>query len=111
MQRAFLQFGWLVVCMFGAIAVFAQDLHFSQFQASPLNHNPALTGIFNGDKRFSASYRNQWFSVPVDYLTFSGSYDMKFRPDGARSFWSAGAVFNYDRAGDSKLATAYLGLN
>ncbi|MDX1409664.1 MAG: type IX secretion system membrane protein PorP/SprF, partial [Saprospiraceae bacterium] len=35
----------------------------------------------------------------------------KFRPDGANSFWSAGAVFNYDRAGDADLAMAYLGLN
>ena len=95
----------------GVAGLVAQDLHFSQFHTSPLNHNPALTGIFNGDKRISANYRNQWFEVPVKYLTFSGSYDMKFRPDGARSFWSAGAIFNYDRAGDSKLATAYLGLN
>ena len=111
MQR-YLRIGGLVLtCLMCISGIFAQDLHFSQFDASPLNHNPALTGIFSGDKRFGANFRRQWFEVPVDYITFSGSYDMKFRRDGARSFWSGGAVFNYDRAGDSKLATAYLGLS
>ena len=104
---------WWIVCL--CLVFFlendAQDLHFSQFQTSPQNHNPALTGIFSGDKRFAANYRRQWFSVPVDYLTFSGSYDRKFRADGANSFWSAGAVFNYDRAGDADLAMAFLGVS
>ena len=88
-----------------------QGLHFSQFQNSPLNHNPGLTGVFSGDQRFIGTFRRQWFQVPVDYLTFSGSYDMKFRRDGARSFWGAGAIFNYDRAGDARMAMAYIALN
>ncbi len=111
MQKILLKCGVLVLCLLFFTKSDAQDLHFSQFQNSPLNHNPALTGIFNGDKRFIANYRRQWFDVPVDYMTFSGSYDMKFRPDGANSFFSAGAIFNYDQAGDARLATAYLGLN
>ncbi len=104
-------------CSFLAILAFffiksdAQDLHFSQFQNSPLNHNPGLTGIFSGDQRFIGNFRRQWFQVPVDYLTFSASYDMKFRRDGAKSFWSAGAIFNYDRAGDARLAMAHVALN
>lgn len=89
----------------------AQDLHFSQFQNSPLNHNPALTGIFNGDERYAASLRRQWFSVPVDYMTFTGSYDRKFLRDGATNFWSGGVLFDYDRAGTADLSTAYLGVN
>ena len=111
MQNILLRFAILALGLFFFIKSDAQDLHFSQFQNSPLNHNPALTGIFHGDKRFIANYRRQWFDVPVDYLTFSGSYDMKFRRDGANSFWGAGVLFNYDRAGDARLATAYLGLN
>lgn len=93
------------------LGITAQDLHFSQFQNSPLNHNPALTGIFNGDQRYASSFRRQWFSVPVDYLTFTGSYDRKFLRDGASRFWSGGVVFDYDRAGDAKLSTAFLGVN
>lgn len=111
MQNILLKCGILVLCLLFFTKSDAQDLHFSQFQNSPLNHNPALTGIFNGDKRIIANYRRQWFEVPVDYMTFSGSYDMKFRPDGANSFFSGGAIFNYDQAGDARLATAYLGLN
>jgi len=111
MQKLLHRCGVLVLFLLFLVKSDAQDLHFSQFQNSPLNHNPALTGIFNGDQRIAANYRRQWFDVPVDYLTFSGSYDMKFRADGARSFWSAGAVFNYDRAGDARLATAFIGLN
>ena len=111
MQKILLRCGLLVACALFFLKSDGQDLHFSQFQNSPLNHNPALTGIFNGDQRFAANYRRQWFEASADYLTFSGSYDMKFRRDGARNFWSAGAIFNYDRAGDANLATAFLGLN
>lgn len=79
----------------------AQDIHFSQFFNSPLNINPALTGVSNGDQRFQANYRNQWTNVPVDYLTFSGAYDQAItdRSDST-GYWSLGGLFNYDKAGD-----------
>lgn len=111
MHKILLRCGKLVafVIFFGSLH--AQDMHFSQFHNSPLNHNPALTGIFNGDQRFSGIYRRQWFAVPVDYMTFSGAYDMKFRRDGASSFFSGGALFNYDRAGDANLSMAHLALS
>lgn len=114
MQRKFTQWGVIVLFLLGVTQfnqVFAQDLHFSQFQTAAMNHNPALTGIFSGDQRFAANFRRQWFSVPVDYMTFTASYDQKFRPDGASSWWNAGAVFNYDQAGDGKLHLASLGVN
>lgn len=85
-------------------SVKAQDLHYSQFYNSPLNLNPALTGIFNGDHRFTASLRDQWRFVPVPWFTFSGSYDQKYYPKNSeKSFWGFGANFNYDRQGDSHL--------
>ncbi len=94
------------LCVIGSLS--AQDLHFSQFFNSPLNTNPANTGIFNGDVRFGGHFRQQWKSVPVDYLTFSGYIDSKFRrkknPDG--NFFSGGLLFNYDRAGDARLTLA-----
>jgi hypothetical protein len=49
----------------------AQDIHFSQFSFSPANLNPAYTALFDGDVRFVANYRNQWFTVPVNYNTVS----------------------------------------
>jgi hypothetical protein len=41
----------------------AQDVGFSHFYDQPLLRNPALAGIFTGDIRFTASYRNQWQTV------------------------------------------------
>ena len=38
----------------------AQDIHFSQFNMSPGNLNPAFTGFFDGDVRGVANYRSQW---------------------------------------------------
>jgi type IX secretion system PorP/SprF family membrane protein len=58
----------------------AQDIHFSQFYASPLNLNPALTGKVNGDYRISGIYRGQWWGN-FDNKTFSTpsvSFDMPF---------------------------------
>ena len=49
--------------MLAAVAVQAQDIHFSQFYQSPLNLNPALTGVMNCNHRIVANYRNQWASV------------------------------------------------
>lgn len=80
-----------------ACAVTAQDLHYSQFYNSPININPANTGIFNGDKRINLSYRQQWRSI-VPWTTFSGSYDMKFYPKkDKKGFFSGGIMLNYDQ--------------
>ena len=56
----------------------AQDIGFSQFYDQPLLRNPALAGIFNGDVRLTASYRNQWQSVTIPYRTFGISSELKF---------------------------------
>lgn len=41
----------------------AQDIHFSQFYASPLTLNPAQTGWYKGDVRISGNYRSQWKAI------------------------------------------------
>lgn len=82
-------------------SVKGQDIHFSQVDHSPLNLNPALTGIFNGDIRFAGIYRNQWSSVPVPYLSFSGAYDTKLAIKALKKgSLSVGTLFNYDRSGE-----------
>jgi type IX secretion system PorP/SprF family membrane protein len=53
----------------------AQDPHFSQFFASPLTVNPALTGKFNGTYRIAGNYRNQWPSINNAYTTATVSAD------------------------------------
>lgn len=82
----------------------AQDIHFSQFNRSPLNFNPALTGIFDGDKRVAINFRQQWKSVPVNYFTMSGAYDMNIMPKKMKKgFFGLGVQINFDRAGDGLL--------
>lgn len=60
----------------------AQDIHFSQFYASPLTLNPALTGRVNGNYRVAGIYRSQWGAIPdISGPTFgtpAGSFDMPF---------------------------------
>lgn len=95
-----------------AVNLSAQDIHFSQFYNSPLNLNPALSGVFAEDVRFIGNYRNQWQSVPVPYLTFSGAYDTKikskFTPNG---YFAAGGIFNYDKQGTGELRLAQFSIN
>ena len=89
-----------------------QDIHLSQYHFGRLQVNPALTGIFNGDRQASLIHKQQYFAVPVDYLTFSGSFDIKFRSaQNQPGFFSAGVLFNYDQAGDSELTLGSLTLN
>ena len=45
----------------------AQDPHFSQFYLSPLQLNPALTGVMNEDIRASLLHRSQWRTVSAPF--------------------------------------------
>src|SRR4028118_1209504 len=53
----------------------AQDPHFSQFFASPLTLNPALTGKFDGNLRVAGNYRNQWPTINRAFTTSAVSVD------------------------------------
>ena len=53
----------------------AQDPHFSQFFASPLSLNPALTGRFDGTLRVAGNYRNQWPTIDNAFKTYTASVD------------------------------------
>ncbi len=58
---------------------FAQDIHFSQYYATPLVTNPANTGNIDGTFRIAGIYRNQWLSVipgGTPYSTMGASFDM-----------------------------------
>jgi len=52
----------IALILFVAWKLSAQDPHFSQYYFTPLEVNPALTGIFEGKYRASMSYRDQWSS-------------------------------------------------
>jgi type IX secretion system PorP/SprF family membrane protein len=84
----------------------AQDIHFSQFYLSPLNLNPAMTGVMNCNIRLVGNYRNQWASVLKNnaYSTYSFSYDQKI-PVGRYDYFGVGGTFWGDRAGEAEFAT------
>ena len=95
----------LLICLISGVV--SQDLHFSQHFNSPLNLSPGLTGVFNGDYRVTGSYKSQWRTVPVDYLTFSGAVDIKLDQYGSRKGnFNVGLLFDYDQAGDLELSLA-----
>jgi len=96
---------FILLCLSIAQNVFAQDIHFSQFSFSPANLNPAYTALFDGDVRFVANYRNQWFTVPVNYNTVSLSADMNLYTLKNHDKIGGGLTFYYDRAGDSKFTS------
>lgn len=78
---------------------FAQDIHFSQFYASPLTLNPANTGNYIGDWRFCNSLRNQWNAIvkKKGYQTVALSYDQQFYVFNERI--SGGIAIVNDRSG------------
>ncbi|GIV33609.1 MAG: hypothetical protein KatS3mg031_1144 [Chitinophagales bacterium] len=93
----------LCVSTFSGIS-FSQDIHFSQFYASPLTLNPALTGFIDGTYRLTAIYRNQWRSVTTPYHTVGASFDMRLLDGKIKDVLGAGASAVYDQAGDGNLS-------
>jgi type IX secretion system PorP/SprF family membrane protein len=97
----------LFVLLLGTgVAATAQDIHFSQFYLSPLNLNPAMTGLMNCNIRLTANYRNQWASVLKSnaYSTYNASYDQKI-PVGRYDNFGIGGTFWGDQAGEANFAT------
>jgi type IX secretion system PorP/SprF family membrane protein len=103
----------LFVCFTLASASLAQDPNFSQFFASPLTMNPAMTGKFDGVYRFAANYRNQWPTINNAYTTMTASLDMGILKNRVPDFdqFGIGVMAYSDKAGDGALNSTYLGLS
>lgn len=67
---------YFILLSVAAINVAAQDPNFSQFFASPLTLNPALTGKFDGAYRVAGNYRNQWPTINNAFTTYTASFDI-----------------------------------
>jgi type IX secretion system PorP/SprF family membrane protein len=78
---------------------FSQDIHFSQFFEAPLWRNPSLAGIYKGDIRMQAVYRDQWNSVTDAYKTGSFNAEYKMPIGKANDFITTGIEALYDKAG------------
>jgi type IX secretion system PorP/SprF family membrane protein len=99
----------VIACVALTLVSRAQDPNFSQFFASPLTMNPALTGKFDGVFRMAGNYRNQWPSINNAYITGTASVDMgilKNRiPEGDQ--FGIGIMGFTDRAGNGALTSNY----
>jgi len=95
-KHSFLVLGFCFVLFSGI----SQNIHFSQFDFSPLNTNAAFTGDFEGSWRVGNIYRSQWAAISNPYTTNSLFYDRQLLVAGHKL--GAGILVNYDRSGDFK---------
>lgn len=107
-----------VLFVFGiAFSLQAQDKHFTQFYASPLTLNPALTGAFQGRYSVGLNYRDQWRgALDEPFRTFSTSLEVKFplkdffrfvRKDNA----AVGLLFFSDKVGGVDFNTTQIAIS
>lgn len=91
----------------------AQDPHFSQFFASPLTLNPALTGKFDGNFRVAGNYRNQWPTINRAFTTTTVSIDFPVMQShiSPTDTWGAGLMGYSDQSANSALKLNYLSIS
>ena len=96
-----------------ASAVKAQDPNFSQFFASPLTLNPALTGKFNGQVRAAGNYRNQWPTINNAFTTYTVSADFGILKNNIPEIdqFGIGIMGFSDQSGNGILKNNYLSLS
>ncbi len=103
----------LLVCVALVSVSTAQDPNFSQFFASPLTLNPALTGKFDGVYRVAGNFRNQWPTINNAFVTKTASIDFGILKNRLAEIdkLGVGILGVTDRAGDGVLVTNYAGLS
>ncbi len=101
----------IFIFLLNLIAVYAQDVNFSQVNKNPLSQNPSNTGFFNGVHRLGVSYRSQWKSITTPYTTTSAFYDVQFLKKQKEDRMGIGLVFLSDKSGDVELGLTQVSLS
>lgn len=99
---------------FGALfCVKAQDPNFSQFFASPLTLNPALTGKFDGVFRVAGNYRNQWPTINNAFTTATISVDGSILKNSIPDYdqFGVGVMAFTDKSGNGVLQNNFIALS
>ena len=103
--------------LLGTIALNAQDVHFSQYNFSPMTLNPAMTSVYK-DLQITLNYKDQWRIVDA-YKTSEVTFEMKLnqktwiKMDKVTEVYKKklvkglafGINFYSDKAGDGNLKT------
>lgn len=102
----------LLLIGFPGVAI-AQDPSFSQFFASPLNINPALTANINSKWRLVSNFRDQWIGPASPYATGTVSFDSKIMKDKLpeTNVLGLGGMLMYDYAMSGIHKSVYGSLN
>lgn len=112
-----LKFYTLAILVLAAVSLQAQDIHFSQYYASPLTLNPALTGKFDGLYRINAIYRGQYYGVTQSnslYRTPALSVDfslLKDKMNGNALGVGLAVVNDQQNSGAGKISATTISLN
>lgn len=85
-----------VLLFFAEIEIFAQDIHFSQFQSTPIYNNAANTGASDADFRLSNDYRSQWNKIDYPFNTLMLAGDARIRFLGRQA--GIGAMLVHDQS-------------
>jgi type IX secretion system PorP/SprF family membrane protein len=97
------------------LEIVAQDRHFSQFYASPMTLNPALTGMYQGSYRVTSNYRSQWGSwINAPVTTFALAGDLNFSNPfniTSKDKIGVGLMFYRDQIGDIGLNTNQIAIS
>ncbi len=102
-----------ILFVFAIKATKAQDPNFSQFFASPLTVNPALTGSPNSDLRVFTNYRQQWIGNNTSYNTGTISVDSRLFKDylAENHVFGLGGFFMRDQSLNGYFRSTYASLN
>ncbi len=104
----------LLILCFNYSTTNAQDPHFSQFYASPMTLNPAMTGGIPGYIRVAGNFRSQWAAVSTPFYTASAAMDMKILTSrgehdyDAHNFLGVGIMCLTDQSNNGALKANYL---
>ncbi len=95
---------FLLLC--SASVAQAQDVHFSQFYETATLRNPALVGVFSGDYKVGATYRNQWSNFGTPFLTTNVSAESRVLVvRETNDYLSFGVNAMFDKAGSVDFST------
>lgn len=105
-------FVFLCITLFKLNCV-SQDPGFSQFYASPLTLNPALTGKFDGIYRVAGNYRDQWPAISKAFITSTVSLDMNILRNklSEGDTWGVGILAMNDKTANGILTSNYISLS
>lgn len=94
----------LLIFLF-SLSLFSQDAFFNQYNNVPLQLNPALAGVFNGNHRILSAYRNQSSNLlrGDSHQTTYLSYDTKAKLGS--DYIGLGIHGLHDKAGALELST------